>query len=418
MSEQPPHLPEEKQAQEANDVNEHASAAISESKNFPSAGILTSPAIEVPGFEGLSPARLAWRRLRRNRTAVIGAFILIALYLITLSGSFIEPYNPSQPDLVHSSHPPMLPRFVDEHGKFHFRPFVYGMREVDMERKQYAFDLSQRYPIQFFCHGDPYKLWWIIPSDLHLFGVQAPGKIFLLGADAFGCDVFSRVIEGGKVSLSIGLIGIALSLAIGMFMGGLAGYFGGLTDVAVMRLVEFLLSIPTLYLIIAMRAYFQTEGFLGLGGRDETIGSGEIYFIIIVILSLIGWAAQARVIRGMVLSIKEQDFVLAERALGASTFRIITRHILPNTMSYVIVSATIAIPGYILGEVALSFLGVGIQDPQVSWGIMLNKAQSVDSMENMPWLLLTPAVAIFLTVFAFNFVGDGLRDALDPRHSK
>lgn len=368
--------------------------------------------------EPASPARLAWRRLRRNRSAIIGATILAVMYLITTFGSFVEPYDPGERNYAQTNHPPMLPRFVDEKGKFHFRPFVFGMRMVDPMRQKYEFDLKQRYPIYFFVKGFPYKLWGFIPMDRHLFGIDAPEteRFALFGTDAVGKDVFSRVIQGGKVSMSIGLIAIAISLVIGMSMGGIAGYFGGWIDTIIMRVVEFLLSIPTLYLIIALRAFFQTKTVFGIGGA--TITSTQMYIIIIVILSLIGWAGQARVIRGMVLSIKEQDFVTAERAMGATVPRIIARHILPNTLSYVIVSVTIAIPGYILGEVALSYLGVGIQEPQVSWGIMLSQAQSVATIQDFPWLLFAPGFFIFITVFAFNFLGDGLRDALDPRHTK
>lgn len=366
--------------------------------------------------KGVSPGRLAWRRLLRNRSALTGGIILILLYLITLFGSFIQPYDPGARDYNMTNHPPMLPRFFDENRRFHPRPFVYGMKLVDPLRQRYAFDLSKKYPIRFFVRGHEYKLWWLFRSNLHLFGVDAPGKIALLGTDSVGKDVFSRIIQGGKVSLSIGLIGISISLLIGMFAGAIAGYYGGWWDRILMRVVEFLLSIPSLYLIITLRAYFQTNTVFGLGGSQLT--STQMYLIIVVILSFIGWAGQARVIRGMVLSIKEQDFVTAERALGASTLRIIALHILPNTLSYVIISATIAVPGYILGEIALSYLGVGIQEPQVSWGIMLDQAQSLASIRNFPWLLFAPAAVIFMTVFAFNFLGDGLRDALDPKHSR
>lgn len=365
---------------------------------------------------GLSPGALAWRRLRRNRTAMIGAFVLAVLYLMVALGSFIAPYDPAARDYRTPNMPPTLPRFVDHEGRFHWRPFVYGYRLVDPVAQRYELDTSRRYPVRFFVRGFSYKLWWVFPSNLHLFGVDRPGKIALLGTDASGKDVFSRVLEGGKISLSIGLVGISISLVIGMLMGSLAGYFGGLWDMLIMRFVEFLLAVPGLYLIIALRAYFQTQGVFGIGGQQIT--STQMYLIIVILLAFVGWAGQARVIRGMVLAIKEQDFVQAERALGASTWRIITRHILPNTMSYVIISATIAVPGYILGEVALSYLGVGIQEPQVSWGIMLEQAQSASTIRNQPWLLFAPGSFIFMTVFAFNFLGDGLRDALDPRHGQ
>jgi peptide/nickel transport system permease protein len=376
---------------------------------------------EVPGKEPsadeiLSPGRLAWRRLRRNRTALTGAIVLLILYGVALFGSFVSPHNPANRDYAMTNHPPTLPRFFDENGRFHPRPFFYGMTLADPVRQTWKFDLSKKYPIRFLVKGEPYKLWWMFPAETRLFGVDAPGKIALFGRDAIGRDVFSRVVEGGKVSLSIGIVGITISLCIGMLMGGIAGYFAGWYDTIIMRLVEFLLSIPTLYLIIALRAYFQTTGIFGMGG--SAFSSSQMYVIIVVILAFVGWAGQARVVRGMVFSIKELDFVTAERAMGASTLRIIVRHILPNTYSYVIISATIAVPGYILGEVALSFLGVGIQEPQVSWGIMLNQAQSIATIRNFPWLLFAPAGFIFLTVFAFNFLGDGLRDALDPKHTR
>lgn len=364
----------------------------------------------------VSPGRIAWRRLRKNRTAMAGGMLLILLYLAAAFGSFLAPYDPGEGNYAYPGHPPTIPRFFDETGRFHPRPFVYGYELVDVERQLWKVDTSRKYPIRFFVEGYPYKLWWIFPTNIHFMGVEQDGLLALLGTDSSGKDVFSRMLQGGKVSLSIGLVGIALSLVIGMFLGGLAGYFGGWLDTLIMRLVEFLLSIPTLYLIIAVRAYFQTNTLFGIGGAS--LNSTQMYLMIIILLSLIGWAGLARVIRGMVLSLREQEYVLAERALGASTLRIIWRHILPNTMSYVIVSATIAVPGYILGEVALSYLGVGIQEPQVSWGLMLNDAQSIPAMKNTPWLLFAPAAAIFLTVMAFNFLGDGLRDALDPKHTK
>lgn len=362
-----------------------------------------------------SPARLAWRRLSRNRTALIGGIILLILYTLTLFGSFFSVRNPAALDYDVVGHPPTWPRFVDETGKFHFRPFVYKMEMVDMERQTWRYT-TEKYPIRFFVRGHDYTMWWFIKSDLRLFGVDEGGLFAPFGTDNIGRCVFSRTLEGGKVSLSIGIVALSISLLIGMTMGGLAGYFGGLWDTGTMRLVEFLMSVPSLYLIIALRAYFQSEGFFGIGGGS--IGSGEMYLIIVVILSFIGWAGLARVIRGMVLSIKEQEFIIAERAMGASTARILALHILPNTMSYVIISATISIPGYILGEVALSFLGVGIQEPAVSWGNMLDQARSLSILRSFPWLMLAPGGAIFLTVMAFNFLGDGLRDALDPRHIK
>lgn len=363
----------------------------------------------------VSPLRVAWRRLRRNRTAMLGGCILILLYLLVLFGSFFAVRNPTKLNYDYASHPPTVPRFVDETGKFHLRPFVYKMVMTDIERQTWAYT-KEKFPLRFFARGDTYKLWWFIDTDIHLAGTDKGGLLAPLGCDNIGRCVWSRTLQGGKVSLSIGIVALSISLTIGMFMGALSGYYGGFWDSSIMRLVEFLMSIPTLYLIIALRAYFQSEGLFGIGG--PSMGSGEMYLIIVIILSFIGWAGLARVIRGMVLSIKEQDFIMAERAMGASTFRILSVHILPNTLSYVIISATIAIPGYILGEVALSFLGVGIQEPAVSWGNMLDQARSINILKYYPWLMLAPGGAIFLTVMAFNFLGDGLRDALDPRHIK
>lgn len=360
-----------------------------------------------------SPMRMAWRRLRRNRTALLGGVILLLLYTLTLFGSFFAIRDPSSINYDVVGHPPTMPRFIDETGKLHIRPFVYKMEMVDVERQVWEYT-AEKYPIQLFVRGEPYTLWWFFKTDVHLMGVDEGGLLAPFGTDNIGRDVFSRTLQGGKVSLSIGIVALSISLIIGMAMGAIAGYYGGLWDSSIMRLVEFLMSVPSLYLIIALRAYFQSEGVFGIGGASIT--SGEMYLIIVVILSFIGWAGLARVIRGMVLSIKEQDFVMAERAMGASTARILAVHVLPNTMSYVIISATIAIPGYILGEVALSFLGVGIQEPAVSWGNMLDQARSLSILRNFPWLMLAPGGAIFLTVMAFNFLGDGLRDALDPKH--
>jgi peptide/nickel transport system permease protein len=292
--------------------------------------------------------------------------------------------------------------FFDEQGKFGW-PFVYGITPTPSQHATYQYDLTKKHPIRFFVRGADYHILWIIRSNVHLFGVDAPGRIFLFGSDYLGQDIFSRILYGAQVSLSIGILGIIISTIIGMMVGGIAGYFGGVTDFLLMRTVEVLLALPSLYFILIMRQMF------GVG-----LSSTQIYLIIVIILAFIGWATEARVIRGMVLSLKEQEYVIAARALGFSNSRIIIRHILPNTLSFVIVTATLSVPYYILGEVALSFLGVGIQEPEASWGNMLSAAQNNQYLNNYPWMLI-PGIFIFIAVMAWNFLGDGLRDAADPR---
>lgn len=351
-----------------------------------------------------SPWALMFRRLRRNRIAIIGGIILTVLYICAILADFLSPNPPHQQDLLNFYHPPTKIHFIDERGKFHFRPFIYRYEMVDLDRMIYKPDTQQKYYLKFFVNGYKYKLLGLIPMRVHLIGVESPAKIYIMGSDGLGRDVFARLLQGSRISLSIGLIGIFITLTLGMIIGAISGYLGGVVDNLVMRLSELILSIPGLYLIIALRATF-----------PERLPSTQIYLLIVIILGFIYWAGAARVIRGMTLSLREQEYVLSARALGASTLRIIIRHILPNTLTYVIIAATLSVPGYILGEVYLSFLGVGIQEPQASWGNMLQQAQDIQVLTNFPWLL-APGFAIFVTVFAFNFLGDGIRDALDPRH--
>jgi peptide/nickel transport system permease protein len=300
-----------------------------------------------------------------------------------------------------SFHPPS--RIV-----FHGGGLAVAGTSHDMARRRYV-ESGETIPVSFFVRGDRYTVVPGIAADLHLFGVRggpgaAKGGIYLMGTDQLGRDVFSRLLYGARVSLSVGILGIALSFVLGLLIGGLAGYYGGWVDVLLMRGSEILMSIPGLFLILALRSTF-----------PDTLPSHLSYLLIVMILSFVSWPALGRIVRGMVLSIRTRDYVTAAEALGFSPLRIIAGHILPNTMSFVVVAATVSIPGYILSEVALSFLGAGIQEPSASWGNMLQSAASVSNMEAHPWILW-PGVFIFAAVFAFNVLGDGLRDALDPRH--
>jgi len=356
------------------------------------------------GSPSMSPARLFWRQFRKSPLGIVGGALLTLFYGSALIAPFLAPYAPATMDRERFYHPPQRLHFREAGGRLHLTPFVYQTVLEDARDFRFREDPARPAPLRFFVRGEPYRLFGFLPASRHLYGVDPPARVFLLGADPFGRDVLTRLLYGAQISLTVGLVGIAISFTLGLLLGGISGYFGGWVDNLVMRGTELLLSIPGLYLIIALRAVFPVD-----------LPSQQVYLAIVAILAFIGWAGLARVIRGMVLSIRRQEFVAAAEALGVPRLRIIARHILPNTMSFVIVAATISIPGYILGEVFLSFLGVGVQEPSASWGNMLNQARSLRVLTSFPWLLWAPGTAIFLTVMAFNFFGDGLRDALDPR---
>lgn len=344
----------------------------------------------------------------KHPLAVPGLIVLAVLYFVMLFAEFIAPYDFDNGSRELSFQPPSRLHFVHE-GKFTPWPFVYtySFRFNQYYERTYVEDRSIPYPIRLFAKGDDVKLWGIITISRHLFGIsgkqgKTPCRIYLLGADAVGRDLFSRIVYGSRVSLTIGFLGVAVTALLGFLIGGISGYYGGKTDWVLMRFAECFMLVPGFFLMLALRSAFPIK-----------LSSVQVYLLIVVILSLIGWAGFARVIRGMALSIGKRDFVTAAKALGASDLRIIFIHILPQTLSYAIVSMTLSIPGYILGESALSLIGLGIQDPQASWGNMLSAAMNVADIQYHPWILL-PGVFIFLAVMAFNFVGDGLRDALDP----
>jgi peptide/nickel transport system permease protein len=353
----------------------------------------------------LSVNRLMWLRFRRNRLAMAGVVILVIMYLLAIFADFVAPYTVDRTYQKYVAAGPHGLHIRDAQGRFQWPPFVYGLQsKTDPEtfRKVYTPILEEVYPVRFFGHGEPYKLLGLFPTDRHLFVVDEPGKIFLLGTDSTGRDLFSRILYGARISLSVGLVGVLLSLVIGALIGVTSGYFGGVWDNIIQRIIEVISSIPQIPLWLALAA-----------AVPPNWSPIRVYFGIAVVLSFVTWGGLARQVRGIVLGLRDSDFVAAARYTNCSTFRIIARHLLPNTLSHVLVIATLSIPGMILGETALSFLGLGIRPPMTSWGVLLNEAQHVRVLLQEPWLLI-PAIFVLATVVSFNFVGDGLRDAADP----
>lgn len=347
--------------------------------------------------------QLMWHKFIRHRLAIIGGIILVVFYIVAIFCEFFAPYTPYNRDSKYIYCPPQNIHFFDDSG-FNFHPFVYGVkRTIDPVtfKKIYTVDKTKKYPICFFVHGDKYKFWNLFKGDIHLLGVKK-GTMFLFGTDKLGRDLFSRNMYACRISLSIGLVGIAFSFILGVTLGGISGFYGGTIDMIIQRIIDFLICIPAIPLWMALAASLPSEW--------PTI---KVYFGITIILSLLSWCGLARVVRGKFLQLREEDFILAAKIAGASDIWIITRHLVPSFLSYLIVRMTLAIPGMILGETALSFLGLGLRPPTVSWGVLLSYAQNVRTVALYPWLLI-PGLFVIIIILAFNFLGDGLRDAADP----
>jgi peptide/nickel transport system permease protein len=355
--------------------------------------------------------QLIARRYARHRLAVVCLRVLGILYLVAALAEFFAPYPAMWRDLDHAFCPPQPPRFSPRHGlhvyavKRHVDPITY--------KKSYIEDPRDIVPLGFFVKGEPYKLLGLVPGERHFFGVNhaayrpAEGNamtptFYLLGADQYGQDLFSRIVYGARVSLSIGLVSIFMTFVLGLAIGGLSGYVGGRTDTAIQRLIEIVNSFPHLPLWLALAAAMPSEW-----------SSLQTYFAITLVLALLSWTGLARVVRGKILALREEDYAVAARLMGAGHARVLFLHLLPGFTSHIIVSLTLSVPGMILGETALSFLGLGLRPPVVSWGVMIQDCKNMEVLANYPWLLL-PVIVIVLTVLCFNFIGDGLRDAADP----
>ncbi len=368
---------------------------------------LSHESAALKAYAEASGWRLGWAKFRRHKLAVVSLYIVGLLYLLAIFAEFFSPYDYSDINRRHVLAPPQAVYVVDASGQFtwpHVRA-LKGQRDPVTRRLNYIEDPENTFPVRLFAPSKPYKMWGFIPLETRFIGVSTPNRqasVFLLGTDSLGRDVLSRIFHGARISLSIGLVGVALSFVIGIILGGMSGYFGGWVDTVVQRTIDLLQSLPTIPLWMGLAAAVPP-------GQDPLV----TYFMITVILSIIGWTGIARVVRGRFLALREEDFVLAARFSGASEMRIILRHMVPSFASHIIASLTLSIPEMILAETALSFLGLGLQPPAVSWGVLLKDAQSLQVISQAPWLLV-PGLAVVITVLAFNFLGDGLRDASDP----
>jgi len=352
---------------------------------------------------GLSQWDLIKIKFRRNSLAVISGWVLIVVYAVVVFADFLAPYPISLKHEQYVNAPPMR-LHVFHQGRV-VRPFVYGYNYTTDPKtylRHYVVDETQRYPIYFFVEGGEYELLGLFPTSVHFFGVGPDSRVFLAGTDRFGQDLLSRMLSGARVSLTAGLLSVVISLVLGSILGTMSGFYGGTTDMVIQRIVEFLQSFPRIPLWLTLSA-----------ALPPYWSSIRVYFGIVTILAFLGWTGLAREVRAKVLTMRANDYSTAAMAAGASNWYIITRHMVPNALSHIIVVATLAVPGMILGEASLSFLGLGIQPPMTSLGVLLQEAQNIRTIANYPWQF-TPALVIIVSILAFNFLGDGLRDAVDP----
>lgn len=358
---------------------------------------------EQERFYRASQWQIMWWKFKRHRIAVIAAAILLLFYGSILVSEILAPYNLHTRNATHIYAPPQEIQFVHE-GRF-VGPFVYGYRmQLDMDtlRREYTPDPKRIHPLRFLCHGDEYRFWGMFDGNFHLVCPAEGGTLYLLGTDRLGRDLLSRIIYGTRISLTIGLLGIAVSFLIGIILGGISGYYGGWIDNVIQRFIEMVRAFPELPLWMALSA-----------ALPVTWSPLLVYFGITIILGLLDWPGLARAVRSKLLALREEDFATAAVLMGASPQRVIGRHLLPSFTSHLIASATLSVPGMILGETALSFLGLGLRPPVTSWGVLLNEAQNINSVALYPWIMASVA-PVFVVVLAFNFMGDGLRDAADP----
>ena len=368
---------------------------------------------EVAGLEAagsqydLSQWMLIWHDFRRHRIALVAGVVVIILYLVALSGEFVAPYDPHHRETYEPLVPPMGLHIRDAQGRLQL-PFAYGIRQERNPRTfrpVYVAETDRRYPMRLFIHGDSYKLFGIFKSTLHLFGAAGDQRVYLLGSDSQGRDLLSRIIIGTRISMTIGLVGVTISFILAIILGGVSGYFGGVADLVIQRFIEILTSLPSLPLWMALAAAIPLNWPIT-----------RVFFVITLVLSLMGWPILSRELRGKFLALRREDFVISAQLDNATTARLMLRYLVPSALSHIIASGTLAIPNMIIGETTLSFLGVGLRAPAISWGVLLQNAINIQSVVMSPWLLF-PGLFVIIAVLAFNFLGDGLRDAADPYKS-